>query len=567
MRFRGKRAATPAGEEAAISGTTERQVGRRAGGALIIAIALLVSAAQRADAYQFSPETTAACPACVTPAGEARASELAEGLAINGSQSETFGSTTALVGDAAATSEAAAAGAGQLSEDLLLAEPAMQLVGESSLAGPEGILVGGALATGFVVGTAGRAIYLHLSGGDDEPQGVFDGRAWSDARWRLCTYDPCTTILSSSANGSPPAIPRGSVYATWHDYWSTSTNVSAESTTYWTNCFGSTPPASPCQQYPDAGWGPQAGDLEGSHAVTVYGVGSSQRPGHVFTMSLKEFLARGPAPSIVDADDATGSQWGSVGAGTFTDTQLLANLDAVIAANPDFGAWVQSQLTGHPVIPDCTGLSYEDCANQLQAEGLQTVTHTLSETNLDAGNGEVVETDPAADEHPDPGTTVDVAVNPQSPIKTQRDPRCETGEGPQTDPGPPPATSPLQQYEEVDTFSSIDASGGAAPYPAMTIPLLYGTKQQFGRRKIKIRHGYGPLDAAQTRLALETDRAPTDANFPSTNQKAFHYAYSVNPAGGGTVACMRTVVVEYATDKNGYFRGVHNSYQGAVVDP
>jgi hypothetical protein len=149
-------------------------------------------------------------------------------------------------------------------------------------------------------------------------------------------------------------------------------------------------------------------------------------------------------------------------------------------------------------------------------------------------------------------------VNPQSPIKTQRDPRCETGEGPQTDPGPPPANSALQQYEELDRFSSIDASSGAPPYPAMTIPMLYGTKQ-FGHRKIKIGHGYGPLDAAQTRLALETDPAPTDTRFPSTNQKAFHYAYSVNPVGGATVACMRTVVVEYATDKNGYFRGVHKT--------
>jgi hypothetical protein len=76
-----------------------------------------------------------------------------------------------------------------------------------------------------------------------------------------------------------------------------------------------------------------------------------------------------------------------------------------------------------------------------------------------------------------------------------------------------------------------------------------------------------PLDAAQTRLALETDPAPTDARFPSTNQKAFHYAYSVNLAGGGTVACMRTVIVEFAPDPQGYFRGVHNSYQGAEVNP
>jgi hypothetical protein len=551
-----------------IGGRTDRPTGghrRHATGVFLICLALVMCVAPTAQAYQFSPETETACPACTTPSGQAQAAELTEGLAINGSQSETFGSTTALAGDATATSAEAAAGVGEVSEALLVAEPTTGMLAESSLVGPEGLLVGGALATGFVVGTAGRAAVIKLFGGNEDSEGTSNGQPWSNARWRLCSSDPCSTVLPSSASSSPPAIPRFSVYATWQDHWSNSTDVSATPTTWWVNCMGHTPPDEPCESYWDGGWGPQPGDLEGSHAVTVYNVGTSQRPGHVFTMSLKEFLARGPAPSIVNAGDANGTRWGSVGAGTFTLTQLLSALDAVIAANPDFGAWVQSQLAAHPIIPDCTGLSYEDCADQLEAEGLQPVKHTLSETNLDAGNGEVVDTDPAADEQPDPGTTVDVAVNPDQNVRNKRDKQCETGEGPQTDPGPSPSDgTPHPDYQIRAEFDSLDASAGLPPYPAMTVPLRYGNKQ-FGLRKIKLTHGYSASDAAETRLALETDPAPTPG-WVSTNQRNFHYAYTVDLDGGGTLACERTVVVEYLPDKNGFFRGVQDSYQGALVD-
>jgi len=298
------------------------------------------------------------------------------------------------------------------------------------------------------------------------------------------------------------------------------------------------------------------------------GVGTSERPGHVFTLNLAELLARGPAPSVLDADDATGDRWGTVDAGSFTETELLQALESAMADNPDFGAWVQEQLAAHPVLPDCTGLSYENCVNQLDAAGLEHVErHTLLETNLDAGNGEVVDTDPAAGELADPATTVQVAVNPETAVRTKEDERCETGEGPQSDPGPaPPDGTALPQYQTVATFSSVDASDGAPPYPAMTIPLRYGTTQ-FGRRKIKIRHGYSPSDAEQTRLALETDPAPTPGMWPSRRSKDFHYGYTVNLAGGGTLACERTVIVEFAPDPQGYFRGVQNSFQGAVVNP
>jgi hypothetical protein len=207
--------------------------------------------------------------------------------------------------------------------------------------------------------------------------------------------------------------------------------------------------------------------------------------------------------------------------------------------------------------------------SRLDAAGFGDVArYTFPETILDAGNGEVVDSDPEPGESVDPQTTtVTVAVNPPAPVKTEEDPRCETGEGRQPDPGPAPSDgTALPDYQTLETFSSIDASGDAPPYPPMVIPLRYGTFQ-FGWRKIKTTHGYGTLDAEQTRLALETDQAPTPAKYGSTNQRAFHYSYAADDRAGGTMLCVRTVIVEYGADKNGYFRGVHNSYQGALVQP
>jgi hypothetical protein len=243
---------------------------------------------------------------------------------------------------------------------------------------------------------------------------------------------------------------------------------------------------------------------------------------------------------------------------------------------PTLLPWLDNKLggsSGDPTqtvtVPDCTGVTYATCVSRLQGAGLDNVEqYTLPETNLDAGNGEVVETDPEAGENVDPATTtVTVAANPPTAVKTEVDQRCESGEGPQPDPGPPlPDGTALPQYQTRETFDSIDASGDFPPYPSMVIPLRYGTRR-FGWRKIKMTHGYGTLDAEQTRLALETDQTPTPAKWGSNNQRAFHYIYSASDGAGGTMQCVRSVIVEYAPDKNGYFRGVQNSYQGALVQP
>jgi hypothetical protein len=81
-----------------------------------------------------------------------------------------------------------------------------------------------------------------------------------------------------------------------------------------------------------------------------------------------------------------------------------------------------------------------------------------------------------------------------------------------------------------------------------------------------IRHGYGTDDEADTAAALVTDVTPI---LRYANRRQYIYKkYCPMPDGaGGTLNCARTVVVEYAPDKNGYFRGVTSSFAGEVVAP
>lgn len=63
---------------------------------------ILAVGATSASAYEFSEQTKAACPACVTGHGEEAAAEIASGLSINGPESTTYGPTLALVAGAKA---------------------------------------------------------------------------------------------------------------------------------------------------------------------------------------------------------------------------------------------------------------------------------------------------------------------------------------------------------------------------------------------------------------------------------------------------------------------------------
>lgn len=312
-----------------------------------------------AAAYRFSDEAKAACPACTTPTGQAQAAELVEGLTINGVESPRFGPTIALAEDAAAAGPDVADGVGRVVLALVVKPQPYRW---PPLAPTAGVVVG-TFAAGFIVGTAGRALAIKLFGGDNASAGTSESMSWSNARWHLCTDEPsCVTTLYSSAWHSP-VIPRGNVYVAWEDGWSSSTNVSAEHTTGTTGC---PPYGDQCEPIEYGSFGPQSGDLDDAQSVLVYGVGTNERPGHVFTQSLSEMLAESPAPRVVDAADATAPPWENLGeAEPRARDELLKVLDDVIQDNPGFGGWVEDQLGSNPVVPDCNGLTVAVCQGLL----------------------------------------------------------------------------------------------------------------------------------------------------------------------------------------------------------
>ena len=126
-------------------------------------------------------------------------------------------------------------------------------------------------------------------------------------------------------------------------------NVSFEGVSYYSDCYGAAPPAAPCQRYYSEAYGPQPGDLPGDRAVTVYGVGVDERPGHVFVRQMEDLLDSNTPPAVVPSGGVSGSYFGSVPQSPpRAADDVLDKLDDAIKAHPDFGAWVQSQLAAHP---------------------------------------------------------------------------------------------------------------------------------------------------------------------------------------------------------------------------
>jgi hypothetical protein len=139
------------------------------------------------------------------------------------------------------------------------------------------------------------------------------------------------------------------MYAVFGGGWGSSFNVSWEGTYGYSDCYGSTPPAAPCQQNYYGAYGPQAGDLPGARAVTVYGVGTTERPGHVFVRQVQDLLDPAQPATVVSTNNVSGAWFGSVSqAPPRSADDLLSKLDAAIPANPGLGAWVQAQLDAHP---------------------------------------------------------------------------------------------------------------------------------------------------------------------------------------------------------------------------
>ncbi|MFZ1993624.1 MAG: PASTA domain-containing protein [Solirubrobacteraceae bacterium] len=231
---------------------------------------------------------------------------------------------------------------------------------------------------------------------------------------------------------------------------------------------------------------------------------------------------------------------------------------------------LSSTVTVPAVLDGETSDDYAQCLSRL---GLHANVTTLAETDLSAANGGVTETNPEAGTSVQPGATVDVAANPQQPQVSQADPRCDVnnGSGSIGDPGNPPADGtdyPAYQLVQNSPYqATIDPTGSSSAQTQ--IPLRWGTTG-WGWRHTLQKHTYTIADEQQTMQALATDTNPTPG-FASTNQWDFHLFFTEPDGSGGTIACVRTVRVEYYQDLNAArvgvqgIRGIQNSYAGLYL--
>jgi hypothetical protein len=221
------------------------------------------------------------------------------------------------------------------------------------------------------------------------------------------------------------------------------------------------------------------------------------------------------------------------------------------------------------ILPDESSSDYQDCLLTL---GLSANVTTLAETDTTVGDGGVVETDPEPGSSVQPGATVNVAVNPQTPQVSQKDSRCDVdnGAGSSGDPGNPPSDGtnyPAYQLVQDSPYpAAVDPTGES---PAQSeVPLRWGTVGWGWRHILDHDHPYTSADQEQTMQALATDTNPTPGGFASTNQWDFHLFYSESDGSGGTIQCLRTVRVEYYQDPKAAnagvqgIRGIQNSYTG-----
>lgn len=297
----------------------------------------------------------------------------------------------------------------------LLRSPASQAWASSPL--KVGGLAVGAFATGYVIGTGGRALAVTLFGGSGPDHGgVSPDVPWSNVRWRLCTQSPsCVTIVNSSAWESA-VIPTGRVYATFDSTW-TNQNFSVPGVWGYVNCYGATPPASPCTPYYHGASGPQAGDVPGATAITVYGFGISPRPGYVFVQTLRQLLDRDKANAVIDAGQVSGSQFGSVSSYAPPKDEALGAIDEAIADNADFAGFVEGLIQAHwPTIADCDSLTQAACVAAVRAAGflgpITGRTLSASEAVMARDPNKVTGTFPSGLAKADPGIAITIYVNP-----------------------------------------------------------------------------------------------------------------------------------------------------------
>ena len=183
------------------------------------------------------------------------------------------------------------------------------------------------------------------------------------------------------------------------------------------NCYGSTPPASPCTPYYLGSSGPQAGDVPGATGITVYGFGTSPRPGYVFVQTLQQLLDRDKANAVIDASQVSGTQFGSVPSYAPPKDEALGAIDEAIAENPDFAGFVEGLIQAHwPTIPDCDSLTQAACEAAVRDAGflgpITARTLSASEAVMARDPNKVTGTYPSGLAKADPGTAITIYVNP-----------------------------------------------------------------------------------------------------------------------------------------------------------
>lgn len=227
-------------------------------------------------------------------------------------------------------------------------------------------------------------------------------------------------------------------------------------------------------------------------------------------------------------------------------------ISSYLQQHPDLASTIQSTIAPVVVPSIQDGETPDSYAARLAQLGLQGEVVTLSHTDLDEPDGDVVMANPAEGSNVAPGSQVEIDVNPTKP-DTSPNEECRPSDTPAAgDPGdnPPGYSGNNPQFQDYmgSPYPGIDPR--QTPPAAQNVDLFWGgifpagTTHGWGYRHIAATRGYGPTDEAQTKLALAGPNYYEDD--PSGNTWVFDYPYTAQDQSGSQIACLRRVVVQYA---------------------
>jgi hypothetical protein len=262
--------------------------------------------------------------------------------------------------------------------------------------------------------------------------------------------------------------------------------------------------------------------------------------------------------------------------------------------NPTFAAWINYELgvpgavdpiTGKVIVPNCDGLTWTACRNQMTGFGFATplkldVAQDATALALDAAAGQVALVEGEKTGR-DPDDVLGVAVMPETLMSPRTDPvpdidvlvetdTDETTEDSGTcDLSPAqPATGPVADDTTFDPYPSLagqgltyavntdsllDLPGSDAERPDQTlirVGAVRANSSGFGWRHVVARHGWTPKDEQLTRLALSssqhaidrttTRHGPLDTYYASVASGAWYFHRTATRL----YVCARRVVVK-----------------------